>query len=80
MPGGIRCPDGGTPRPTVQCSCSNGRRYQPWREVLPGEDPSSGSGLFMDLIPTTREFTNIRSCMRPAGWDRVKTLVMGRAG
>ncbi len=49
-------------------------------DPLPGEDRAFGSGLFVDLIPTSCWFTNVRTCVRPADWNRVKTLVVGRTG
>ncbi|HEY6798906.1 MAG TPA: hypothetical protein VI248_29855 [Kineosporiaceae bacterium] len=58
----------------------------PWRprpplpEVLPGEDRSFGSGLFVDLVPQTCWFTNARSCISQRDWERVQRMVVGRAG
>ena len=51
----------------------------PLPEVLPGEDRSFGSSLFVDLIPATAFFTNVRSCVAGAEWDRVRRMVYGRA-
>jgi len=48
--------------------------------VLPGEDRTFGSGLFVDLIPASCWFTNVRSCVSARDWDRLRTLVYGRAG
>ena len=31
--------------------------------LLPGEDRSFGSGLFVDLVPSSCWFTNVRSCV-----------------
>jgi len=36
------------------------------RDPLPGEDRNIGSGLSVDLIPTSCWFTNVRTCVRPA--------------
>jgi Domain of unknown function (DUF5710) len=44
-------------------------RLQGWvalPDLLPGEDREFGSGLFVDLIPSSCWFTNVRSC-GPAG-------------
>jgi len=63
-----------------------GAQLQAWTALpglpdpLPGEDRNFGSGLFVDLIPTSCWFTKVRRCVRPADWDRVKALVVGRAG
>jgi hypothetical protein len=49
-------------------------------EVLAGEDRSFGAGLFVDLIPSTSWFTNIRSAVSPQAWDRLRRMVYRRAG
>jgi hypothetical protein len=49
-------------------------------DVLPGEDRSFGEGLFVDLIPSTSWFTNVRSCVDPGEWDALRTMVYRRAG
>ncbi len=36
-------------------------------DPLPGEDRAFGAGLFVDLIPTSCWFTNVRACVRPTG-------------
>ena len=56
------------------------RPLPPLPDPLQGEDRTFGSGLFVDLVPTSCWFTNVRSCVRPADWDRVKSLVVGRSG
>lgn len=67
-------------------TAGRGEQLQGWAALPPLPDPLTGadrgfgSGLFFDLIPSSREFTNVRTCVRPADWDRVKTLVLGRAG
>ena len=48
--------------------------------LLPGEDRSFGPGLFVDLVPSSCWFTNARSCMAGRDWERVRRLVVGRAG
>jgi len=52
----------------------------PLPAVLPGEDRTFGSGLFVDLIPASCWFTNVRSCVSARDWDRLRTLVYGRVG
>jgi len=49
-------------------------------EVLPGEDRTFGSGLFVDMIPRSCWFTNVRTCVSPRGWERLARMVYGRAG
>ncbi|WP_297621657.1 UvrD-helicase domain-containing protein [Nocardia sp.] len=62
-------PDGrpGTVRPNVP-------------ELLPGEDRSLGSGLFVDLVPDSCWFTNVRSCVDTKDWERLRRMVNNRAG
>jgi hypothetical protein len=58
----------------------------PWRprpplpELLPGEDRTLGAGLFVDLVPDTCWFTNARSCVSQRDWERVRQMVVSRAG
>ncbi|WP_285730397.1 DUF5710 domain-containing protein [Nocardiopsis sp. ATB16-24] len=47
---------------------------------LPGEDRLLGSGLFVDLVPTTCWFTNVRSCVSQQDWERLRRMVVNRAG
>jgi len=47
--------------------------------LLPGEDRSFGSGLFVDLVPSSCWFTNARTCISQQDWERVRRLVTGRA-
>ena len=49
-------------------------------ELLPGEDGAYGEGLFVDLIPQTSWFTNVRAAVDPADWDRLRRMVYQRAG
>ena len=49
-------------------------------EVLPGEDRTFGRGLYVDLIPSTSWFTNVRSCVDPGQWDALRSMVYRRAG
>lgn len=52
----------------------------PVPEVLPGEDRTFGSGLFVDLIPRTCWFTNVRTCVTPQDWERLRRPIFRRAG
>lgn len=47
--------------------------------VLPGEDRTFGAGLFVDPVPESCWFTNVRSCIADGDWDRVRRMVYGRA-
>ncbi|WP_209314277.1 DUF5710 domain-containing protein [Streptomyces bohaiensis] len=49
-------------------------------ELLPGEDRSLGRGLFVDLVPSSCWFTNVRSCVAERDWERLRRMVHGRAG
>lgn len=50
-------------------------------EVLPGEDRTfGGKGLFVDLIPSSSWFTNVRFAVDPRGWERLRQMVYRRAG
>lgn len=47
---------------------------------LPGEDRAFGSGLFVDLIPRSCWFTNVRYCVAPEDWTRLSVGIRQRAG
>lgn len=49
-------------------------------DLLPGEDRSFGSGLFVDLVPNTCWFTNARSCVSERDWERLRRMIINRAG
>ena len=49
-------------------------------ELLPGEDRSFGQGLFVDLVPSSCWFTNVRSCVDEGQWDALRSMVYRRAG
>jgi hypothetical protein len=46
---------------------------------LPGEDRSFGSGLFVDLVPSSCWFTNVRSCVDQRDWERLRRMLLTRA-
>jgi hypothetical protein len=49
--------------------------------ALMGEDRTfGGDDLFVDLIPSTCWFTNVRYCVHPSEWDRLRRHVYERAG
>ena len=52
----------------------------PVPDLLPGEDRSLGTGLVVDLVPSSCWFTNVRSCVSPRDWERLRRMVTGRAG
>ncbi|WP_414989805.1 DUF5710 domain-containing protein [Aeromicrobium sp.] len=49
-------------------------------DLLPGEDRSFGSGLFVDLVPSSCWFTNVRSCVSQEDWERLRRMITRRAG
>ena len=49
-------------------------------DLLPGEDRSFGAGLFVDLVPRSCWFTNVRSCVSDRDWERLRRMITGRAG
>ena len=52
----------------------------PVPELLPGEDRAFGGGLFIDPVPSSCWFTNARTCISSRDWERVRRMVLGRAG
>jgi hypothetical protein len=51
---------------------------EPILELI-GEDRTfGGNELFVDLIPSTCWFTNVRYCIHPGDWDRVRKFVYER--
>jgi hypothetical protein len=48
--------------------------------VLPGEDRTFGAGLFVDLVPRSCWFTNVRSCVTQQDWERLRRPIFRRAG
>ena len=51
----------------------------PIPDVLPGEDRTFGGGLFVDLIPRTCWFTNVRTCVTQQDWERLRRPIFRRA-
>ena len=47
--------------------------------ALPGEDRQFGTGLFVDLIPRSCWFTNVRYCLAPEDWTRLSLGIRERA-
>jgi hypothetical protein len=47
--------------------------------LLPGEDRNFGSGLFVDLVPRSCWFTNVRSCVSQRDWERLHRMITNRA-
>lgn len=58
---------------------------QPWAplpdvpDLLPGEDRGFGAGLFVDLVPRTCWFTNVRTCVSERDWERLRRMILRRA-
>lgn len=55
-------------------------RWAPLPDLLPGEDRAYGQGLFVDLIPQTSWFENVRRAVDTRDWDRLRLMVYRRAG
>lgn len=49
-------------------------------DLLPGEDRGYGSGLFVDMVPRSCWFTNVRTCVSAKDWERLRRMILGRAG
>lgn len=49
-------------------------------DLLPGEDRDFGGGLFVDLVPKSCWFVNARTNIAGRDWERVRRMVLGRAG
>ena len=49
-------------------------------ELLRGEDRTFGAGLFVDLVPRSCWFTNVRSCVTKQDWERLRRPILHRAG
>lgn len=49
-------------------------------EVLVGEDRSFGAGLFVDPVPRSCWFTNVRTCVSERDWERLRRPVVRRVG
>jgi hypothetical protein len=49
-------------------------------DLLPGEDRSFGQGLFVDMVPSSCWFTNVRTCVSQQDWERLRRMITRRAG
>ena len=49
-------------------------------DLLPGEDRAFGTGLFVDLVPASCWFTNVRTCVSRQDWERLRRMITRRAG
>lgn len=47
--------------------------------LLPGEDRNFGPGLFVDLVPSSCWFSNVRSCVDQRDWKRLRRMITNRA-
>lgn len=68
------------PRPDRSSGLGRWAARPPVPELLPGEDRSFGSGLFVDPVPSSCWFTNVRSCVDQSDWERLRRMILGRAG
>lgn len=67
------------PRPGMN-ALERWKARPPVPSVLVGEDRSYGSGLYVDLIPKSCWFTNVRSSVSEVDWKRIRRMVIDRAG
>ena len=49
-------------------------------DVLPGEDRGFGQGLFIDPVPESCWFSNVRTCVDRRDWERLRRMISRRAG
>ncbi|MDQ2709361.1 MAG: DUF5710 domain-containing protein [Actinomycetota bacterium] len=49
-------------------------------DLLPGEDRTFGSGLFVDMVPSSCWFTNVRGGVSQQDWERLRRMITRRAG
>ncbi|MHA6629156.1 DUF5710 domain-containing protein [Pseudonocardia sichuanensis] len=49
-------------------------------DLLPAEDRTFGAGLFVDMVPRSCWFTNVRTCVSPQDWERLRRMITRRAG
>lgn len=68
------------PSERVAASCARWEAKPDLPDLLPGEDRSFGEGLFVDLVPSSCWFTNVRSCISQADWERLRRMIIKRAG
>ncbi|MGO9294891.1 MAG: DUF5710 domain-containing protein [Streptosporangiaceae bacterium] len=47
---------------------------------LPTEDRTFGEGLYVDLVPASSWFRNVRTAVSATDWYRIRTMVYARAG
>ena len=67
------------PRPGMK-ELEKWKAKPPVPSVLPGEDRNFGSGLYVDLIPKSCWFTNVRNSVSEVDWKRIRRMVIERAG
>lgn len=67
--------------PAAAEECTRWHAAPPVPYDLPGEDRTlGGTLLYVDLIPSTSWYRNVRSALNATDWDRVRRMVYARAG
>lgn len=66
----------GNPRPELQAWAA----LPEVPDLLPGEDREFGAGLFVDPVPESCWFTNVRTCVSQRDWERLRRMITRRAG
>jgi len=56
------------------------RRWAALPTLLPTEDRAFGEGLYVDLIPASSWFRNVRTAVSATDWYRIRAMVYARAG
>lgn len=69
-------PAAGRPRPELQAWAA----LPDVPDLLPGEDREFGQGLFVDPVPESCWFTNVRTCVSQQDWERLRRMITRRAG
>ncbi len=49
-------------------------------DLLPGEDRTFGDGSFVNMVPKSCWFTNVRTCVTQQDWERLRRMITTRAG
>jgi len=71
--------DGGLRAGSVSAWLQRSAARPPIPDLLPGEDRAFGAGLFVDMIPRSCWFTNVRTCVTPQDWERLRHMITRRA-
>jgi len=65
-------------RRAIPASCPMDRRAEV--PTCCRERPNVRSGLFVDMVPESCWFTNVRTCVSQQDWERLRRMITRRAG